>query len=52
MTLHPFHGTGLFLCPLKILGNLWFSDVFHGVKKETSAMKWVKDILINTSAEC
>ena len=30
--------------PMKTSGNLWFSDVFPGVLKETSAMKWVKDI--------
>ena len=29
MTLNPFHGTGLFGCPLKPSGNLWFSDVVH-----------------------
>ena len=44
MTLTPFHGIGIFLCPLKISGNLWFSDVFQGAQKETSAMKWFKGI--------
>ena len=44
MTLNPFHDTDLSLCSLKILGNLWFSDVFQGVLKETIAMKWFKDI--------
>ena len=44
MTINPFHGTSFFQCSLKISGNLWFSDVFQGVQKETSAMKWVKDI--------
>ena len=44
MTLNLFHGTGLFLCSLKISGNLWFSDVFQRVQKETSTMKWFKDI--------
>ena len=32
MALNPFHGTDLFLCPLKTSGNPWFSDVFQGVK--------------------
>ena len=26
----PIHATGLFLCPLKTLENLWFSEVFRG----------------------
>ena len=45
MTLNPLHGTGLFQCHLKASGDLWFSDAFQGLKKETSAMKWVKGIL-------
>ena len=43
MTLNPFHGTGLFLCPLKTSENLWFCDVFQEVQKEIIAIKWVKD---------
>ena len=45
---------GLFLCLLEISRNLWFSDVFQEVQKETSAIKWVKDNLLkitNMSAE-
>ena len=30
---HPFHVTGLFLYPLKMLENFWFTDVFKGYKK-------------------
>ena len=44
MTLNPFHGTGLFQCPLKTPGNPWLSDVFQKVYKKVNAMKWVKDI--------
>ena len=36
MKLNPFHGTGLFPCP---------QHVCQRVKKETSAIKWVTDIL-------
>ena len=42
--INPFHGTAPFLCTLEISGNLRFSDVFQGVQKKNSAMKWVKDI--------
>ena len=31
--LNPFHATGLFLYPLKISENLWFSYVFRGYRK-------------------
>ena len=34
---NPFHFTGLFLCPLKTLENLWFSDVCRGHKKKPVA---------------
>ena len=51
MALNPFHDASLFLCPWEISRNLWFSNVFQGVYKETSDMKWVKDIF-NMSAEC
>ena len=44
MIVNPFHDTGLFQSPLKSSSNLWFSDVFQEVQKNTSAMKWVKDI--------
>ena len=36
------HATSLFLYPLKTLEKQRFSDVFRGVQKETSGMKWVK----------
>ena len=44
MTLNPFHGTGFFLCLLKISGKVCFSDAFQEIQRETSTMKWVKDI--------
>ena len=31
--LNQFHATDLFLYLLKILENLWFSDVFRGYRK-------------------
>ena len=34
---NPFHATGLFLYPLKIWENLWFSDIFRGYRKRTVA---------------
>ena len=52
MTLNPFHGTALFQCPQKTLGSLRFSDVFQEVQEKINAIKWIKDILTNTSAEC
>ena len=54
MTLNPFHGTGLFLCPLKTSGNLLFSNVPQGISKEkvTSVRKWFKDNINNMSAKC
>ena len=33
----PFHVTCHFLFPLKILENLWFSDVFSGYRNRTLA---------------
>ena len=39
---NPFHATDLFQYPLKTSENQRFSDVFQGVLKETSGMKWVK----------
>ena len=30
---NPFHVTGFFLYPMKILESLWFSDVLRGTKK-------------------
>ena len=41
--INPYHSIGLFRYPLKTLENPWFSDVFRGVLKETSGMKWVKE---------
>ena len=29
--INPFHAARLFLCSLKTLENLWFSDVFRGI---------------------
>ena len=34
----PFHVTGFFRYPMETSENLWFSDVFQGVLKETSSM--------------
>ena len=42
--LNPFHATGPFRYPLKTSENLWFSDVFREVSKETSGTKWVKEV--------
>ena len=33
MTLNPFYVIALFQCPLKISGNLWFSDLFQSFRK-------------------
>ena len=33
LTFDPFHAAELFLYPLKIWGNLWFSDVFKGIER-------------------
>ena len=41
---NPFHTNGLFQYPLKISENQRFSDVFRGVQKETSGIKWVNVI--------
>ena len=53
--INPFHATGLFLYPLKTLENLWFSDFFQGVKKETSDTKWLnvlnKYLRVNNKSE-
>ena len=38
------YATGLFLYYLKTSDKQIFSDVFLGVKKETSSMKWFKSI--------
>ena len=42
--LSPLHITGLFLNPLKILENLWFSDVFRGYRKGPVARNRLKCI--------
>ena len=42
-----FYAVGLFLCNLKTSGHLEFSNIFQGVYRETSAMKWA-----NIIAEC
>ena len=34
---NPFHATDIFLYPLKTSENLWFSDVFRGVRKSPVA---------------
>ena len=47
MTLNLFHGIDLLQCtlpPKKTSSNLWFSEEFQEVYKNTSAMKWVKYI--------
>ena len=49
MTLNLFHGTGLFLCPLKTPENFWISATFQKVYKKTS--KGIKISLTNMSAE-
>ena len=41
---NPFHATGIFQYPLKTSENQRFFDVFRGVSKETSDMKWVQAI--------
>ena len=33
MHIYPFYSTTLFLYPLKISENLWFSDVLGGTEK-------------------
>ena len=33
LVFNPFHATGHFLYPLKVLENLWFYNVFRGYKK-------------------
>ena len=38
MTVNPFHGTGLFLGPLKTSGNLLFSDVSQTEKDQSYKM--------------
>ena len=42
LPVNRFHVTGLLRYPLKTSENLWFSDVFRVVSKETSGMKRVK----------
>ena len=53
--INPFNATGLFLYPLKTSENLWFSDFFQGVKKETSDTKWLnvlnKYLRVNNKSE-
>ena len=47
MTLYPFHGTSQYLCPLEMIRKLGFLMYFREYQifqKETSAMKWFKDI--------
>ena len=39
---NSFHATNLFLYPLKTSENQTFSDVFGGVWKENSGVKWVQ----------
>ena len=34
---NPFHATGQFLYPLKILEDLWFSDIFRGYRNRPVA---------------
>ena len=39
---NPFQSSVTFLYPLKTSENLWFSDVFRGVQKCDTGLKWVK----------
>lgn len=41
VTFNPFHVTVFFLSPLKVSKNMWFSNVFWGVKKDASSMELV-----------
>ena len=41
ITFNPFHVTVFFLSPLKVSKNMWFSNVFWGVKKDASSMELV-----------
>ena len=43
---NPFHATGLFLYPLKIVENQRFSDVFQGIYRENNGMKWANQAVI------
>ena len=45
LLIDPFHATGLFLYPLKILENVWFSNVFSGYRKKPVAWNWQKTLL-------
>ena len=52
MTLNPFHSTGLFQCPLKTSGNLWFCFSGSMQRKTTMPGNGLKIFLTNMSAEC
>ena len=45
-TFNPFHVTGLFRYPLKISGNLWFSDVFRGYRKRPVVWNGLKEVCL------
>ena len=42
--IYTFHITGLFLYPLKTLGNIWLSDVFRGSRKRPVAWNGLKTV--------
>ena len=50
-SINPFHGTGLFLCPLKTSENQRFSDVFKGYRKRPVVWNRLKKFLCISSAE-
>ena len=43
--IEPFHPTDLFLYPLKISENIWFSDVSRGHRKRSVAWKELMEVL-------
>ena len=50
-SINSFHGTGLFLYPLKISENQRFSDVFKGYRKRPVVWNRLKKLLCISSAE-
>ena len=49
--INQFHAIGFFVYPLKLSGNLLFSDVFRGTEKKTSGMKWVNGLTSNKTVD-
>ena len=42
--INPFHATNLIWYSLETSAYLWLSDVFKGVSKEISGMKWLNEM--------